>query len=139
MSLIEWVKAHPAPRYLATGGVTLVVDVGSLRLLHGSLGVPLIPATIGAFALAFVVNFSLSRQWTFAAGRDGRAHHQAARFIVLVLINLLTTLMIVTGLVHVGLNYLLAKLIATAFNSVGNFFAYRRWVFAPASQVDYSS
>jgi putative flippase GtrA len=113
-----------------TGGITLCVDVGSLRILHGSLGVALVPATICAFAVAFVVNFALSRQWTFASGKDGRAHHQMARFLFLVLINLLTTLAIVTGLVALGLNYLVAKLIATALNAVGNFFAYRRWVFA---------
>jgi putative flippase GtrA len=126
----RWLREHPAPRFVVTGGLTLCVDLIALRIAHGTLGVPLAYATAAAFGLAFVVNFTLSRQWAFVSGRDGRAHHQAIRFLILVLINLVTTLAIVTGLAALGLNYLLAKLIATALNAVGNFVAYRRWVFA---------
>lgn len=122
-------RQHPAPRYLVTGGLTLSVDVLSLELLHGVLGVGLVPATIGAFAVAFCVNFSLSRQWAFVASKSGLARRQLARYLALVAVNLVTTVIIVKGLVSVDVNYLLAKLIAAALNATGNFFAYRRWVF----------
>lgn len=122
---------HTAPRYLVTGGVTLLVDVGCLNLFHGVLRVPLAPATLMAFGIAFVVNFTGSRQWTFArTARGGQAHQQIVRYLILVGINLCSTLLIVLGLSAAGLYYLWAKIAAAAINSVGNYFAYRHWIFA---------
>lgn len=122
---------HPAARYLVVGSAVFLVDLGSLRLLHGTVGMPLAAATVAAFCIAFVVNFAASRQWTFAGtARAGRAHHQLARYLVLVGLNLGSTVGIVVGLSHVGLSYLLAKVVAAAVNACGNFFAYRHWVFA---------
>ena len=124
-------RLHPAPRFLVAGGAAFVVDLGSLRILHGTLGIALAPATAGAFAIAFLVNFSLSRKWTFvASAQSGDARRQFGRYLVLVGLNLLATLLFVVGLSSVGMNYLWAKFVAVCVNSVGNYFAYRHWVFA---------
>lgn len=125
----RWVRTHPAPRFLVSGALTTVVDVSVLALLHAGAKIPLAPSTALAYAAALVVNFSLSRHWTFVAARIGKAHRQAARYSVLVVINLVATLAIVTGLSSLGLYYLLAKLVSIAVVSVANFFAYRHWVF----------
>ncbi len=128
-ALFRWLGSHPAPRFLIVGGLTFVVDVSSLKVGHDGVGLSLPVATVAAFALAFVVNFGLSRQWVFVAGRQADARRQALRFTVLVLANLLSTLVIVVGLAQLGVYYLVAKIIATAVNAVANFFLYRRWVF----------
>jgi putative flippase GtrA len=124
-------RGHPAPRYLLAGGVTFLIDIGSLRLLHGVAGIPLVPATVGAFCVAFAFNFTVSRRWTFAASAsEGRAHRQLARYLAVVAANLASTVAIVAGLSSFGLNYLIAKVVAACVNAVGNFFASRHWIFA---------
>jgi putative flippase GtrA len=125
----SWLRRHEAPRFLVSGGLTFVADIGTLKLLHGILGVQLLTATTVAFMVAFAVNFTLSRQWTFTAGRDRPAHWQAVKFGALVAANLASTLLIVGGLAAAGTYYLLAKIIATAVNAIANFFLYRHWVF----------
>ena len=125
----RWLLTHPAPRFLVSGGLTALVDVGTLAALHSALGAPLAVSTAAAYCVAFAVNFRLSRHWTFSTARQGRAHHQAARYLLLVLVNLAATLAIVTGLSAVGVYYLLAKVISIAVIALGNFFAYRYWVF----------
>lgn len=128
---ITHLRQHPAPRFLVTGGATFLVDVGVLKLLHGVVGVALAPATVLAFAAAFAVNFTGSRQWVFAtAAKQGAAHRQLVRYLFLVGVNLASTVAIVVGLSGLGLNYLIAKVCAAAVNALGNFFAYRHWVFS---------
>ena len=124
-----WIRHHPLPRFLVTGGVTAAVDLGALAWLHGGLHLPVAASTALAYACAFAVNFSLSRRWAFAAGRSGRARRQVARYLLLVGVNLVLTVAIVSGLTAAGLYYLAAKLVAIAVLAVGNFFTYRHWVF----------
>ncbi len=124
-------RHHPAPRFLVVGFVTFLVDIGSLELLHGVLHVGLALSTVVAYAIAFSVNFFASRQWTFKTTALGtKARRQMVRYLVLVGINLCLTLLIVLGLSSVGVPYLLAKVISVCIIAVGNFFAYRHWVFA---------
>jgi putative flippase GtrA len=120
---------HPFPRFVISGSTTFILDFGLLKLLHGYEHMPLLPATTIAFLASFSVTFVISRHWTFPAGREGRPHHQAIRFAVLVAGNLISTLLIVGTLVAVGLYYLLAKLAAVGVNAGANFLLYRRWVF----------
>ena len=133
-------RHHPAPRFLVAGVVTFVVDLGSLRILHGTIGMALAPATAIAFAIAFLFNFTAARQWAFAAtARGGNPRRQLKRYLVLVGLNLLSTLVIVVGLSASGINYLWAKAVAACVNAVANFFVYRHWVFAAPTDRGYTS
>lgn len=117
-----------AVRFVATGAVVYVVDAGTLWLLHAKVGLGLGLATTLAFCAAFVVNFTMSRFFTFKA--DGPVGPQAAKLLVLVGINYVSTMVIVLALSHVWSAFLLSKTIATAVNAVFNFFTYRHWAFA---------
>jgi putative flippase GtrA len=128
--LLNRLKSHPAPRFLVVGGLTFAVDITALKIGHDLLGLKLPLATGAAFALAFAVNFGLSRQWVFASTQDALVHRQLVRFVLLALANLVSTLLIVVGLVHLGVYYLIAKIIAVAVNACANFVLYRHWVFA---------
>ena len=123
-----------AVRFVASGSVVYVVDAGTLWLLHAKAGLGLGLATTLAFCAAFVVNFTMSRFFTFKA--DGPVGRQAAKLLVLVGFNYVSTMIIVIALSHVWTAFLLSKTIATAVNAVFNFFAYRHWAFAtPAAEA----
>jgi putative flippase GtrA len=120
---------HSAVRFLLVGGVSYLFDAGSLYLLHGVARLSLALATTLAFGLNLAVNFGLNRLLTFHGATEGAAGRQLARYLVLVGANFLTTFVLVNGLAALGMNYLVAKTIATVLNAVGNYFAYRLWVF----------
>ena len=58
--LSGWVRSHPAPRFVAVGGLAVVVDIGLLRLLHGTFGVPVLTATAIAYLASGVPTFLLN-------------------------------------------------------------------------------
>ncbi|GAA0542009.1 hypothetical protein GCM10010172_24300 [Paractinoplanes ferrugineus] len=114
-------------RFLIVGGTSVVVDAGLLWILHGVLGMWLSPATALAFLAGFVVNFGLNRQWAFAS--TGRLRHQLAKYLALVAVNLLITVLLVKALTALGVMYLIAKVFTTAILSTVNYFISRRWIF----------
>jgi putative flippase GtrA len=114
-------------RFCVTGVLSVVADVGTLSLLHSGLGVRLLWSTIVAYAAGLLVNYSLNRNWTFQARADHR--QTLIRYATMVAFNFGSTLVIVLGLTHLGLYYLLSKLVAIALNAGINFTAGRYWVF----------
>jgi putative flippase GtrA len=129
LALRPWLRHHPMPRYIVTGGLSLLVDLLVLDLLHGVAGLELVLSTVLAYMAAYCVNFSLSRWWTFRSTRTAAARSQVVRYTALVLANLGVTILIVTGLVATGVNYLIAKLVAAVVIAGVNFLIARRWVF----------
>jgi putative flippase GtrA len=128
--------AHPAappstsrslPRFLIIGVLSFVVDAGTLFVAHGLLKVWLPLATTLAYGLAFVVNFGLNRRWAFAS--TGALTGQAARYLALVGVNFVITLVMVNGIAALGVSYLIAKVLATAVIAGVNYLAYRNWIF----------
>jgi putative flippase GtrA len=57
--------------YTATAGTAALVDVGGFVLLTGS-GAPLLPAAIGSFLAAVLVNYLLSSRFVFKTKASGR-------------------------------------------------------------------
>ncbi|MEU4419563.1 GtrA family protein [Actinoplanes sp. NPDC024001] len=118
---------HSATRFLLVGGFSYAFDVGLLILLHGVLAVPLAVATSASFLFTLLVNFGLNRIFAFRS--TGLVGVALLRYLVLVLVNYVTTLLLVTGLDALGVSYVVAKTVATVGNAVMNYVAYRRWVF----------
>jgi putative flippase GtrA len=116
--------------YLVVGGLTVVVDIGLLALLHESFGVPLGVATTVAFCTAVVVNFLLNRTAMSSSGTRGLTQH-ALRYGSLVVANYVITLVVVTTAGHVGNRYLVAKVAVVAASTLWNFLLYRYWIFTP--------
>jgi putative flippase GtrA len=115
-------------RYLVTGGIVVVVYYGLLILLHGVLQWIVTVAAVTAFLGAFVVNFSLNRNWTFRA--DGAPTGQLVRFTALVAVNTVVTGLGMGWMVGLGLPYLVAKTILVVAIVAVNYWVMRRWVFA---------
>jgi putative flippase GtrA len=114
-------------RFAVTGIASVTADVGTLAALHSGLGIRLLWSTLAAFGAGLSVNYSLNRNWTFRARADHR--RTLVRYAVMVSVNFAVTLAIVLGLTHLGLYYLLSKLIAVAIIAVVNFTTSRYWVF----------
>jgi putative flippase GtrA len=116
--------------YLVVGGLSVVVDVGLLVLLHESFAVPIGIATTVAFGTSLVVNFLLNRTAMSSWGSRGLTQH-ALRYASLVAANYVITLGVVTTVAHVSTRYVLAKLAVVAGSTSWNFLLYRHWVFMP--------
>jgi putative flippase GtrA len=114
-------------RFCLTGVCSLGADVGLLYGLHSGAGASLTLATVLGSVAAVIVNYTLNRNWTFQA----QASHGSVLgpYLLMVGINVGSTLLIVRGLTHLGLYYLVSKLVAVAVNMVINFVSARYWVF----------
>jgi putative flippase GtrA len=116
-------------RYVLVGGLSFIVDFGLVWLLHVAAGWPLWIATGCAFVASFAVNYTLQRLFSFSS----RAPHGGAlvRYSILVAANTVLTVAIVTILDTTIVGWGWGKVIATILTTVGNYFAYRLWIFPP--------
>ena len=99
-----------------------------LALLHSGLGVQLATATTAGYLASLVVNYSLNHAWVF--GAEGQHGRRLVRYGSLVVVNYALTLGVVTGLVALGAEYLVAKAVVVVICAVMNFALFRSWVFA---------
>lgn len=130
-SLSSWLRNFifgPAGRYLLVGGFSFAVDFFLLVFLHEFFGLQLWLATPLAFIASLIVNYLLSRFFTFAG--TGARGTSFVKYIVLVLFNTIATSLIVSGFEAFGGGYMLGKVLSTVLMTVWNFFAYKHWVFA---------
>lgn len=116
--------------YLLVGGLTVLVDIGLLALLHEVGSVPLGVATTVAYCAAVGMNFLLNRNLMSSRGSRGLTRH-AFRYGVLVVANYVITLVVVTTVGQVSNWYLVAKAAVVAGSTTWNFLLYRYWVFTP--------
>ena len=117
-------------RFCAVGLAVFALDEGCLILLRTYTHVPLGIDTALAFALASLVNFVASRQWVFEQAAQGaRPRAALTRYVVVVGIGLLVSALTVPALSAFGLDYRIAKMLASAIVGIGNYFAFPGWVF----------
>ncbi|MEV4631132.1 GtrA family protein [Micromonospora sp. NPDC049523] len=114
-------------RYLVVGGGSAALDTGLLWLLHGAFNVWLPLATFVGVVTSTGLNFLLNRSWVFSS--TGGAGGQLVRYLILVGVNWVLTVLMVAALAGLGLNYLVAKCVALVVLTTLNFVVYRAWVF----------
>ncbi|MET4782131.1 GtrA family protein [Glaciihabitans sp. UYNi722] len=120
---------HSLFRYGMVGGLSFIVDFGLVWLLHVATGWPLWLATACAFIASFGVNYTLQRLFSFSS----RARHGGAlvRYSILVAANTVFTVALVSLFDTTIVGWGWGKVIATILTTVGNYFAYRMWIFPP--------
>ena len=94
------------------------------------LGVHYIPAAICSFLVAVTNNYTWNRLWTFRAQR-GHYGYQGMRFLVVSTLALGANLLVLSGLVAVGLEEVLAQAIAIVLVTPINFLGNKLWSFGP--------
>ena len=127
------VLGHQATAFLLVGVASYLVDISLLYLCHGQAHLALWLATSIAYFCGLLANFGLNRVLTFRSSTP--LHYQLMRYVVLLVLNYLVTLVMVTGLTAAGSPYLASKTICVALLAIVNFFAYRHWVFADTGSI----
>jgi putative flippase GtrA len=116
-------------RFGLVGGVGFVVNVAVYALFVHSVGLDYRAASVVAWLVAVINNFVLNRRWTFDA-REGRAHFQALRFLLVSLVAEAFSLLLLTLLVEgAGFAKVPAQALAVAASMPLNFLGNKLWSF----------
>src|SRR6185437_6529241 len=116
-------------RFGLVGGMGFVVNVAVYALAVHGAGLEYRAASVVAWLVAVLNNFVLNRHWTFDAG-DGRAHHQAGRFLLVSLLAEAVSLLLLTLFVEVAhLEKVPAQALAVAASMPFNFLGNKLWTF----------
>ncbi|MFI4990404.1 MAG: GtrA family protein [Solirubrobacterales bacterium] len=123
-------------RFGLVGGVGFVVNVAVYALLVHGAGFEYRVASVAAWLVAVLNNFVLNRHWTFDA-REGRAHHQAARFLLVSLLAETVSLLLLTLFVEAAnLPKVPAQALAVAASMPFNFLGNKLWTFRSEADGD---
>ena len=114
-------------RFIIVGGVSFVIDLGLLMLLHEVFLVDLLIATPVAFLTSLAFNYALQRAFTFRA-ENGKSV-SFVKYCLLVAFNTLAVDVIVNFIDWLGAGYQVGKVIATILTTAWNFLLYKHWIF----------
>jgi putative flippase GtrA len=122
---------HLLPRELVgfaiIGAFTFSLDLTLLAVLRDRTALPLPAAVSIAYLFAFGLNFVLNRTVNFHS--HAPLGGQVLRYAVVLVGDYLLTVGVSTGLADLGVNFLLARVIASSFVAVFTYSACRWWVF----------
>lgn len=114
-------------RFIIVGGISFVIDLGLLMLLHEVFLVDLLIATPIAFLTSLAFNYALQRVFTFRA-ENGRSV-SFIKYCLLVAFNTFAVDVIVNFADWLGAGYQIGKVIATILTTAWNFLLYKHWIF----------
>ena len=121
--------ATQVARFGVIGSCTVAFDFGLLYVLVNVAQLNYFLSAFVAFTTASTLNYLLSVQYVFLAGRFGRAH-EFAIFMVTTVVGLglnQLTMWVLVGIA--GINYLLAKCASLTIVTCWNFLSKKRIVF----------
>ncbi|MCR4311430.1 MAG: GtrA family protein [Candidatus Taylorbacteria bacterium] len=117
-------------KYIVAGGSAAVVDISTLYITKGILGIPLIPAVSIAFFFGFCASFIFQKFWAFEDRSTDRVHAQAVLYFVVSGVNFFLNIVFMYVLVEVLLVwYILAKILVSGGIAFSSFFIYRIFIF----------
>ncbi|UWP80734.1 GtrA family protein [Dactylosporangium fulvum] len=115
-------------RFSLVGISGVVVNNVALLVLHGLLGLALLPATVAAVEIALVSNYILHELWTFR--RRSLSLQRFAYFSLAGLAALPVNVVVVQILVGLGMHYLPANLVGIAAGFAVNFAVSSKWIWS---------
>jgi putative flippase GtrA len=115
-------------RFLIVGTGGIVVNNGALFVLHGLVGVALLPATVLAVEAATMHNYVWHELWTFKRMR--LSVRRFAHFSLVTLLAFLINVSVVQVLAWVGVLYLLANLVGIGAGFAVNLAASSMWIWS---------
>ncbi|MFO1414637.1 MAG: GtrA family protein [Burkholderiales bacterium] len=114
-------------RYAGAGAVGTLAQYALLvALVQGQVAGPVLAATLGAL-LGALVNYVLNHRFTFGSARPHA--HALPRFAAVAAAGIAVNALVVAVLVHAGIHYLVAQVVATGVVLVVGYLANRAWTF----------
>jgi len=107
-------------KYGVVGATAAVVDFALLYILTDVVGWYYLWSATASFIVAALVNYQLNRTWTFKS--SGQKRKQLPIFFIIATAGILINNGILYLGVEMGLHYLWAKVFATGFVTIWNFF-----------------
>jgi len=124
-------------RFGLVGGVGFVVNLAVYAVLVHGAGLEYRVASVAAWLVAVLNNFVLNRHWTFDARDQGRAHHQAMRFVLVSLLAEAVSLSLLTLFVEAAhLAKVPAQALAVGGSMPLNFLGNKLWTFRSEAEPD---
>jgi putative flippase GtrA len=115
-------------KFCVVGASGYVVNLVVFALLVRGAGVHYAAAAVGSFVVAVTNNYLWNRVWTFRAQR-GHVMWQGARFVAVSVAALAANLLVLTALVRLGVDELVAQAIAIVLVTPVNFVGNKLWSF----------
>jgi len=116
-------------RFGTVGAVGFIVNLVVYTLFVHGIGVEYRFASVAAWIVAVANNFIWNRHWTFDA-RQGVAHHQAMRFLLVSVVTEIISLLALTILVESGgMSKVPAQAVAVAAATPLSFLGNKLWSF----------
>lgn len=117
-------------RYLFVGGLSFVIEMGLILLLHNALGVSAVISVAISFWIGLVISFLLQKLITFKdrSRSTKKVAKQSALYGLLVGVNYLFTLTFVAFFETI-LGIFIARTIALIITTLWNFVIYKKVIF----------
>lgn len=117
-------------RYVTSGGTAALSNMAALFLLVHFGHVYYLYASVLAFLISVGVSFTMQKFWTFRDTYVHDIHTQFARYVLVIVANLiLNTLLMYTLVEKAGVWYLSAQFFTVIVIAFVSYFAYRHFVF----------
>lgn len=117
-------------RYLLSGFFCAALEYSVFQLAHQLFGLSLIVANTIAYALAFIVNFLITKFLVFNAPQKSSTRYQFIAFSLLVAFNYtLGTWLLVYLVESLQLQAGVSKILSMAIVAIWNFFIYKKVVY----------
>lgn len=118
-------------RFIVSGGVAAVIDLGVLYLLTAYAGFHYLTSVVIAFIIAFIASFTLQKFWTFRDHSIQNIHQQSIFYFAIALGNFfLNTYLVYVSVEKIHIHYLVAQILVGGMIACLSFVLYKYVIFA---------
>ena len=122
--LLHWI--HSFTLHILTGVLAVAAHYAVMYGLVAG-GLSGVPASAGGFLIGALVRFALSYSRVFVPTRGVRI--AGTRFVVVIALQLAANSVLLASMIELGWPLWPAQIVTTVLLTVGNYLAYRLWVF----------
>ena len=127
-----YLVSHRIVRFLFSGGMAVLTNVGLLFLLVHVFGIYYLSSSIIAFTVAIFVSFTLQKFFTFNDRNRSKIRQQATFYFGFQIFNLgVNTLFMYIEVDLLHIQYIVAQMLIVIVMTIYNFFIYKHLMFTP--------